>query len=259
MLVEKELAYIVDDLRWHSLGMESITAAQKEAFIADLDKEGKEAAKAADKKREASRRKTMKRLSDGKKTPKHVSSERGDGPAAEKENDEDPLFCQVQAPDSAPILSLACSRPEEIAWAITPATSYPPLQTPPMAPAATLPAVKPSSYALFKHLHSLSYFLSPGLRFGCQFSVYPGDPLRFHSHFLAVGTDWDEEIDLLDLVGGGRLGTGVKKGWLIGGVNEGESVRLARRRENQPDAGETQPAGSWNSNVRTFCIEWGGM
>lgn len=259
MLVEKELAYIVDDLRWHSLGMQSITAAQKEAFIADLDIEGREAAKAADKKREASKRKTMKRLSDGNKSPKDVSSERGDGPGVERENSEDALFCQVQALDSAPILSLTSSRPEEKAWAITPATSYPPLQTPPMAPATTLPTVKPSSYALFKHLHSLSYFLSPGLRFGCQFSVYPGDPLRFHSHFLAVGTDWDEEIDLLDLVGGGRLGTGVKKGWLIGGVNEGESVRLTRRRENHPDAGETKHVGPWNPNVRTFCIEWGGM
>lgn len=262
LLVETELAYIVDDLRWHSMGMQSMTAAQKEAFVADLDREGKEAAKAADIKREASRRKTMKQVSDGNQPSKAISSDRGDGPAAERENDEDALFDQTPTPDSAPITSLASSRPsdyEEAAWAVTPATSYPPLQTPPMVPAAPLPTVKPSAYALFKHLHSLSYFLSPGLRFGCQFSVYPGDPLRFHSHFLAMGTDWDEEIDLLDLVGGGRLGTGVKKGWLIGGVHEEESGRLARRRENQPDAGQPKFVDPGNCNVRTFCIEWGGM
>lgn len=261
LLVEKKLAYVVDDLRWHSMGLQSMTAAQKEAFIAGLDREGKEAAKAADNKREASRMKTMKRLADGGQTTKAITSDRSDGPAAEGEND-DALFDQTPTPDSAPIPSLASQRPsvhEEAAWAVTPATSYPLLQTPPMVPAAKLPRVKPSSYALFKHLHSLSYFLSPGLRFGCQFSVYPGDPLRFHSHFLAVATDWDEEIDLLDLVGGGRLGTGVKKGWLIGGVNEGGSGQLVERHENHPDSRKTEHANQGDSNVRTFCIEWGGM
>lgn len=257
LLVEMELAYIVDDLRWHSIGMKSTTAAQKEAFIADLEGKGREAAKAADNNREASRKKSLKRLLDGNQSFKDTTSEIGGGPAAEMEHDEDVLFGQMPTPDSAPIPPLALSTPsvhEEAAWAVTPATSYPPLQTPPMIAAATLPTVKPSSYALFKHLHSLSYFLTPGLRFGCQFSVYPGDPLRFHSHFLAVGTDWDEEIDLLDLVGGGRLGTGVKKGWLIGGVDE-----EARTREIQSDAGESKHVHPRNSNVRTFCIEWGGM
>ncbi|RMZ76712.1 hypothetical protein DV737_g4716, partial [Chaetothyriales sp. CBS 132003] len=70
----------------------------------------------------------------------------------------------------------------------------------------------PASYPLFRHLHSRGFFMTPGLRFGCQYSTYPGDPLRYHSHFLAVGVGWDEELDLMDLVGGGRLGTGVKKG-----------------------------------------------
>jgi len=79
----------------------------------------------------------------------------------------------------------------------------------------------------------------PGLRFGCDYNVYPGDPLRFHSHFAAVSYEWDEEICLLDLIGGGRLGTRVKKGFLIGG----------------DDVEET----SKDNTVRTFCIEWGGM
>ena len=64
----------------------------------------------------------------------------------------------------------------------------------------------PRSYSLFAYLHRKGYFLSPGLRFGCQYLVYPGDPLRFHSHFLASGVGWDEEMNLMDIVGGGRLG-----------------------------------------------------
>lgn len=83
--------------------------------------------------------------------------------------------------------------------------------------------------------------MTPGLRFGCDYTVYPGDPLRFHSHFVATGYEWDEEIRLLDIVGGGRLGTGVKKGFLIGGENP-----------------ERKSTGE-DDRVRTFCIEWGGM
>ena len=86
--------------------------------------------------------------------------------------------------------------------------------------------------------------------------MYPGDPLRFHSHFLANGLGWDEEIGLLDLVGGGRLGTGVKKGWLVGGRVEvegggGDGV------EGGDHGGDAD--GAREGKVRTFCIEWGGM
>ncbi|KAI7129515.1 hypothetical protein KC352_g31512 [Hortaea werneckii] len=145
--------------------------------------------------------------------------------------------------------SVASAAPD--ALAITPTTSYPPLTaTPPSQPdpssgppaaSAELPAV-PSSYPLYRHLHENNYFMSPGLRFGCQYTAYPGDPLRFHSHFLCNGMGWDEEFDLMKLVGGGRLGTGVKKGYLIGGEEE-----------------EKAKGESGNGPVRTFCVEWGGM
>ena len=42
-------------------------------------------------------------------------------------------------------------------------------------------------------------------------------------HFASTLTSWlsaqsgNEEIDLMEVVGGGRLGTGVKKGFLLGG------------------------------------------
>ena len=70
-----------------------------------------------------------------------------------------------------------------------------------------------------------------------------------------MSAGWDEELDLLDLIGGGRLGTGVKKGWLVGGVEGnvregGSGERLGREEEGGTDDG---------ARVRTFCIEWGGM
>jgi tRNA-splicing endonuclease subunit Sen34 len=70
--------------------------------------------------------------------------------------------------------------------------------------------------------------------------VYPGDPLRFHSHFSATSYGWDDEFSMIDIIGGGRLGTRVKKSFLIGGEDP-------EAKEDRPDA------------VRTFCVEWGGM
>lgn len=89
--------------------------------------------------------------------------------------------------------------------------------------------------------------MSPGLRFGCQYCVYPGDPLRFHSHFLASGMGWDDEFDLMQLVGGGRLGTGVKKGFLIGG------------KEKKAGVVEEEQEGGSEEGVRAFSVEWSGM
>ena len=40
--------------------------------------------------------------------------------------------------------------------------------------------------AVFEDLHEQGYFLSTGLRFGGDFVVYPGDPLRYHSHYTAT-------------------------------------------------------------------------
>jgi len=119
-------------------------------------------------------------------------------------------------------------------------------------PAADLRIVVPPTYPLYTYLASLGYFLSPGLRFGCTYMAYPGDPLRYHSHFLVVGAEWDEEMDLLTLVGGGRLGTGVKKGFLLGGrapspTTESELTALPEDRHH---------AGA---DVRCFCVEWAGM
>ena len=94
--------------------------------------------------------------------------------------------------------------------------------------------------ALCCHLHATGYYMTPGLRFGARYSVYPGDPLRFHAHFMANEYGWEEEIPVLDIVGGGRLATAVKKSFLIGGQCESPKIYL-------PDS------------VRTYSIEWAAM
>ena len=139
-------------------------------------------------------------------------------------------------------------------WMTTPSTSQLRMSNVSGPADNKLPEVDLNSFTLFKNLHRQGYFITPGLRFGCQFSIYPGDPLRFHSHFLATSVGWDEEIDLHDIVGGGRLGTAVKKGWLVGGME----VDTLTESLDQSHTDTTFLAND-KSRVRAFCIEWGGM
>lgn len=67
--------------------------------------------------------------------------------------------------------------------------------------------------------------MGKGLRFGGDFVVYPGDPLRYHSHFTAtVQTTPDEPMAAQELVAAGRLGTAVKKAHLLCTVSLDEDV-----------------------------------
>ena len=253
LLVEQGLAFIVDDFQWHSKIYDEMTKEEKEAYKASLRQEGEALARASMQKsqkasEQAFRRRAQQQSQDGDRASRTDSYSTTELLDADNEEAGDSLFSPT-IPETAPPLCLPSrtSLTHMTSYSVTPTSSYQLLPTPPTTSRLDLPTIKHSSYALFRHLHNEKYFLSPGLRFGCQFLVYPGDPLRFHSHFLAISADWDEEIDLLDLVGGGRLGTGVKKSWLIGGLSESENKD---RGIGNPGVGE---------EVRTFCIEWGGM
>ncbi|CAF9943451.1 MAG: tRNA-splicing endonuclease subunit [Alectoria fallacina] len=258
LLVESRLAYVVNDWKWHAKDLASTTAEQKEAFKADLRQEGARIAKDFESSKKSRTHKALKRIQGKTNTALAQRSSASPAPVEEEDTSEESLFGESLTRETTVTPFPEPSRvaePDSKPWTSTPTTPYPLLSPPPSPGTQDLPKVNPSSYALFKHLHSLGYFLSPGIRFGCQFSVYPGDPLRFHSHFLTMSAEWDEEIDLLDLVGGGRLGTGVKKGWLIGGVEQ-----MAQEGEGGKDSGEGPEEGvDGRGRVRTFCIEWGGM
>ena len=257
ILVEDGLGYIVNDLDWHTKELRSKSTTQVEAIKADLHKDGLEVARELEKSRQNQARLARRVVRSNSRSSSSSDSNISHNVRGRDDTSEETLF-ENSSPQVTTSTTFAPSNSDPKAWTITPATSYPLLATPPRPKSPSLPKVNPCSYALFKHLHHEGYFITPGIRFGCQFSVYPGDPLRFHSHFLAMSADWDEEFGLLDLVGGGRLGTGVKKGWLIGGV-EGKNTAQGALKE----IGSTEAAAIRSKNdepeVRTFCIEWGGM
>ncbi|OQV04206.1 hypothetical protein CLAIMM_09122 [Cladophialophora immunda] len=239
LLVERGVGVIVDDARAHDQAVQSKDLARRADYLAKIDKQAKQVKHAKDQEKEESRRRALSK--NAKPSPSSSgpmqagrSAEQGEHDDSERALDaeEAATKSQVLFQDDSPVKVLPSTATSNT-YVVTPATSRRLLPTPPAMLGSTVENL-PSSYPLYRHLHDKGCFMTPGLRFGCQYTVYPGDPLRFHSHFLAVGAEWDEEMDLMDIVGGGRLGTGVKKGFLLGGAS---------------------PSG----DVRTFSVEWAAM
>ncbi|KAK4617531.1 putative tRNA-splicing endonuclease subunit tsp-4 [Fulvia fulva] len=266
LLVQKGVAHIVDDVAAHKRNFlgQGMSAEERKAYQSALRKQGQGAAmeqvkKSEDRKKAALQKKgateNWNDIPDDMFTPRVRKPKKEDkkkedepvigGGGGVVADEDDSLFDTRINPASANGARSRASSNGSTAgpepYGVTPTISYPPMQVDRPQPSETveLPEAQ-DSYPLYKHLHENGYFMAPGLRFGCQYMAYPGDPLRFHSHFLCNGLGWDEEFDLQGLVGGGRLGTGVKKGFLLGGD-------------------EADTAEGKDGNVRAFCVEWAGM
>ncbi|TFK72170.1 tRNA-intron endonuclease catalytic domain-like protein, partial [Pluteus cervinus] len=69
---------------------------------------------------------------------------------------------------------------------------------------------------VFRDLWEQGFFLGGGIKFGGDYLVYPGDPLRFHSHFAAsVVQSPTATLRPMEIVAHGRLGTATKKSHLM--------------------------------------------
>lgn len=254
LLVEKGVACIVDEAKAQD-GMNTLLEEDRRKYLRELESQGQHASRVFSDRKGQQREQALKKLDEkakAKAVKAATDNENSASPVTHPAQKDEPstvvdIFAgQDSLPDASRRTSTSTAPPSQLSMGVTPATSYPPLS--PSGSAAryrlSTPEV-PLSYPLFAHLHSRGYFLSPGLRFGCQYVAYPGDPLRFHSHFLVVSAEWDQNIDLMDIVNGGRLGTGVKKGFLLGGPQK-------TRYEVDSEAERVE-------SVRAFSIEWAGM
>ena len=252
VLVDKGVACIVDEAKAHN-GMQSLLEEDRRQYLRELESQGLHAARIMREQKDRRKEAHFKTISEQKakaqaKKQAQKSAKEGQEESSSAAKDEPASLGDFFTGDtsSQTTSTPANADPPLKAMGVTPATSYPPLPHPSTTPENLLwkPRV-PLSYPLYAHLHAQGFFLSPGLRFGCQYVAYPGDPLRFHSHFLVSSAEWDEEINLMDIVNGGRLGTGVKKGFLLGG-----SQKPVAQDGSQVERTES---------VRTFSIEWAGM
>ncbi|KAM4627942.1 tRNA-splicing endonuclease subunit Sen34 [Polymixia lowei] len=68
-----------------------------------------------------------------------------------------------------------------------------------------------SHFRVFRDLRQRGFYLTSAGKFGGDYLVYPGDPLRFHAHFIAVCLSMEESVPLCDILAVARLGSNVKK------------------------------------------------
>lgn len=76
------------------------------------------------------------------------------------------------------------------------------------------------NFVMYNYLKTnLGHYLLPGMRFGGTFVSYPGDPLRYHAHQIVETREYyEEDIGLFRMSNRGRLATGVRKVWVVGGT-----------------------------------------
>ncbi|CAG8830683.1 1137_t:CDS:2, partial [Gigaspora rosea] len=70
-------------------------------------------------------------------------------------------------------------------------------------------------FNIYCDLWNRGYFITNGIKFGGDYLLYPGDPLRYHSHFIATIIDMNKEISPMDIITFGRMGTAVKKSYML--------------------------------------------
>jgi tRNA-splicing endonuclease subunit Sen34 len=103
--------------------------------------------------------------------------------------------------------------------------------------------------AVFRDLWEKGYYMGGGIKFGGDWLVYPGDPLRYHSHFVATAHMPDTLLKPMEIVAHGRLGTATKKAHLLcTHVNEEDTVGEGQYTVDKKD-----------SMVKYLSIEWAGF
>ncbi|BFZ21343.1 hypothetical protein BsWGS_24382 [Bradybaena similaris] len=79
-------------------------------------------------------------------------------------------------------------------------------------------------YHVFKDLWEKGFFLTSGVKFGGDFLVYPGDPSRFHSHYIAICKSQAELMPSLDIITYGRQASNVRKTALLCALDRNKKV-----------------------------------
>ncbi|KAM0548487.1 hypothetical protein ACHAPJ_009810 [Fusarium lateritium] len=220
-LLHKKVAYLVDDVAAHQAVLQNPNSEARRLYLDSL-KTRKQTAQQVFAEKSAKRAAEL--------AEKHGKGRRR---AAPSNPDDDTIFTSDQ-PEPTPRQQDSTIK----SLGVTP-TSSGPLISPEAE--RTYQATNPTQGPLCGFLLTSGYYMTPGLRFGAKYSVYPGDPLRFHAHFMANQYGWDEEIPVLDIVAGGRLATAVKKAYLIGA--------------QQPQTDDLMD----DQKMRTFSIEWAAM
>ncbi|KAL2153332.1 hypothetical protein VTH82DRAFT_4487 [Thermothelomyces myriococcoides] len=254
LLVEKGAGYIADELTDHLSQLTTRDESARKAYLQHLKQQRRNAQQVFEEEKAR-----MQAKHQGKRKAKQPATSAPDAAAgasvsaaaaaAENEDPSSSTLFSTAAPESG-------ARQEKKDTAlpgVTPTTSLPLLPAAAPRPSAPVDPSTTTKLPLCRYLNSRGYYTTPGLRFGGDFSVYPGDPFRYHAHYLANSYGWDEPVAMLDLVTSGRLGTAVKKSFLFGAEKPPAVAGEGGSAEGRDEKGEGE------REVRVFCVEWAGM
>ncbi|KAI0050031.1 tRNA-intron endonuclease catalytic domain-like protein [Auriscalpium vulgare] len=231
LLVDKQLAVLVDDLSAHR----TPTAAQIEAWDQVWKKDI--AQQVARLEREASVGKEDRSMSEAAVEKRKAREEKRRLAIIQKQQAEGESADSVFAPPPAPPPESSAGQPassniaysvavpttsEEHAWYNQEGSTYATLEAARSAGIWSYPATEEevAKCAVFRDLWEQGYYMGGGSKFGGEWLVYPGDPLRYHSHFVAtVLASPTAPLRPMEIVAHGRLGTATKKAHLLCGYD----------------------------------------
>jgi len=239
LLVENELAVIVDDPRAHPEPSTSTIRKHDDERIEAINLqislvEAKEAKEATSTGRAMSEEALRKR----KAREQKKALERAKAAAASTESSDSLFAPESSTSTSGPFVvnPVSGSTPVTPSYTVTIPTSSSslPWYVPHKSTHTTLAWacmagvwIYPSTLherakcGVFRGLWEQGYFMGGGIKFGGDFLVYPGDPLRYHSHFVASVIDSPTStLRPMEIVAHGRLGTATKKAHLLCGWDD---------------------------------------
>lgn len=82
------------------------------------------------------------------------------------------------------------------------------------------PEEKKVHYLVFKDLWEKGYYITLGGKFGGDYLVYPGDPIKFHAMFIVIILEKTKKLQMQDIVTYGRLGHSVRKTVVLTFLND---------------------------------------
>ncbi|KAH7922811.1 hypothetical protein BV22DRAFT_1106401 [Leucogyrophana mollusca] len=239
LLVENEIAILIDDANAHHDPSSSALQKWNEERLRDVKQqlslaEQKEVQEATNPGRAMSETAMRKRKEREERRSRAKVNTDTSGTAAEESIFSPPIIEPAPQPAPTPVTSASVHTANQLStasytvtipassstlgWYAYPSHTYATITAAREAGVWEYPAT-PTERArcgVFRGLWEQGYFMGGGIKFGGEYLVYPGDPLRYHSHFVAsVIESPTAALRPMEIVAHGRLGTGTKKAHLL--------------------------------------------
>ncbi|KAG5269374.1 hypothetical protein AALO_G00201290 [Alosa alosa] len=120
-----------------------------------------------------------------------------------------------------------------------------------------------TKFVVYRDLRRRGFCLTSAGKFGGDYLVYPGDPLRFHAHFIALCVAMDTATPLCDILAMARLGSNVKKTVVLCSPRATQQQSNEKEQEEKEDEEEREEGGDdyeeEEDEVVYTSLQWSGM